>query len=302
MKLPLHTRIANPSIGVRDAQNLTSRTADEIVYDEFEDGGRRANEELVYEWLRKEVNVRLTTPILDNFYLARKEGIVGELNAIDELIAGLSDSSMVADSAARAAAISDIKYQNSLLSTNEVFEANAQWINAVYLDIAEKGIKSINPEIVPEIEFLANTCPYLGGNAVYRARTVLSLFKIKLHYDELELCNGQGVYKGGISKLQQQLNSLWASTSKTNPNVKENQYLVYPNPAQSFVNIEYSGMVAKQCSFSLIDMLGRVRLQTSLSGEILKTVVSVQALEPGIYLYQIQDKDGHLQTGKLSIE
>jgi plasmid replication initiation protein len=47
-----------------------------------------------------------------------------------------------------------------------------------------------------------------NSNAVYGTRLLHGMWHWGIHYDDLEICNGQGVFKNGISKLQEQLNML----------------------------------------------------------------------------------------------
>ena len=63
---------------------------------------------------------------------------------------------------------------------------------------------------------------------------------IGAHFNDLEICNNAGLYKGGISKLQDQLNNLYSSKNEQAPeiNIESDVVSVYPNPTNSsfFIN------------------------------------------------------------------
>ncbi|MBK8330167.1 MAG: hypothetical protein IPL09_12035 [Bacteroidetes bacterium] len=83
-----------------------------------------------------------------------------------------------------------------------------------------------------------------NSNAVYGTRLLHSMWHWGIHYDDLEICNGQGVYKNGISKLQEQLNML--KNYKKDEQVinsrivKEDEVIVYPNPAVNQITVAYN--------------------------------------------------------------
>jgi hypothetical protein len=180
----------------------------EIDYSEYLEGARRADEELVQQWLENNESARTSSAILDSFYNANNAGIVGALYDIDKQISLLNDSSLRSTPVAWMVAYELARSMNNGLNGNEVFEQNAKYINDLYLNAILRGRDTLNAEQRDDVETLAYTCPYLGGNAVYRARLLHGMWHWGIHYDDLEICNGQGVFKNGISKLQEQLNML----------------------------------------------------------------------------------------------
>jgi hypothetical protein len=136
--------------------------------------------------------------------------------------------------------------------------------------------------------------------AVFRARVLYGMKHFGIHYDDLEICNGQGVYKGGISKLQEQLKQL---NNKTNTNseikrTKEDEVIVYPNPATNYVTISCKN--AKQVIIS--DLLGHKISDNKLDSKVLENKIQLNNISPGVYFYKVFKLYNSVYTGKLIIE
>lgn len=145
------------------------------------------------------------------------------------------------------------------------------------------------------------TCPYLGGNAVFRARVLHAMKHFGIHYDDLEICNGQGVYKGGISKLQQQLNTI----ANYNPNAQvqtktfnEDAVYIYPNPAYNSISIA----CANANKIVIYDLLGNTLMNQKLIDSNSVNKLDVSSLQTGIYMYKILMNNNVTFNGKLTIE
>ncbi len=273
---------------------------EEIEYDEFTVGAKRADEEMVYAWLEAQGEVMDTDPVLDNFYLSRHSGIIGQLNNIDLELSFLSDSIVIADTIRWNDTLQMAKTHNSLLNTTQVFDANAKWINELYIKTIEQDIEILTSTEITNIETLANTCPYLGGNAVYRARDIVGMYSPGIHYDDLFICNSQGVYKNGISKLQQQLNAL--EEAKKNHPLAENTILVYPIPTSQNINIAYNLNENEVANFVIYDMLGNEIQRTKLYSKVNKTTMDVHSLARGVYTYKVTTTGYHNYAGKIIIQ
>ena len=272
---------------------------DQIDFEDYDEGARRDYEEMIYEWLSKNDSIRLSSPILDSFYLNRYSGIVGNLNRLDNEIAMLSDSTLMADSAAWNSQWQLAMLHNEALGTGQVFEANAKWINGLYLLSLKEGIDSLTGDL-EGIELLANTCPYLGGNAVYRARALFGMFNSGIHYDDLVLCNGQGVYKNGVSKLQSQLNQL--NDTKKFHQFETNDVILYPNPASTHVDVLYSLGANEEAHIRILDMFGNTLKVIRIEKNTNRTTIDVKEFANGIYMYEFKKSSGKNYFGKLIIE
>ncbi len=267
---------------------------------DFEDGARRAMDELLYSWLERNDSLRNSAPLLDSFYLSNQNASLGLLNKVNNEIAALSDSIILADSIRWNDTLQMAKTHNMQMSTVAVFDANAKWINALYLKVVENEAEVLTEAELADIETLANTCPYTAGNAVFTARSLFGMFSPGIHYDDIEICNSQGIYKDGISKLQQQLNEI--SHSVHSRKLNENSILVYPIPANQSITIEYMLNENEEGEFVIYDMLGNQLQKIKLFGNIQHTNMDVSHLAKGMYTYKVTTSGYHSYAGKLIID
>ena len=142
-----------------------------------------------------------------------------------------------------------------------------------------------------------------NSNAVYGTRLLHGMWHLGIHYDDLEICNGQGVFKNGISKLQEQLNMLKNYKKDelviNSRIVNVDEVIVYPNPAVNQITVAYNINIKEKAKFAIYDLLGRERIKTNFDGLVNKAIVNVSGLETGVYLYTLQKQDQTTFTGKL---
>jgi hypothetical protein len=81
--------------------------------------------------------------------------------------------------------------------------------------------------------------------------------------------------------------------------VSSRNLLVYPNPAQQYVTIEYKLLPSETAQFNLFDIFGNKVVSTNLNGENSKTTLDIHHLAQGVYSYQLISSDAKIVTGKL---
>lgn len=140
----------------------------------------------------------------------------------------------------------------------------------------------------------------IGGNTEYRARSLFGMRYTGIHYDDLFICNNQGMYKGGTSKLQQQLNSL--EQKKTQNIVALQGVLIYPNPASSQFTLEYTDEISNGANLTIYDMLGNKVLSKNLNAGVNKTTLEISTLTAGLYNYKVTTTKGNQFIGKLTVQ
>lgn len=227
--------------------------------------------------------------------------IVGQLNAVDRQISLLNDSTLRSIPEQWMTTYNTAHAMNNALGTSQVFEQNAKAMNSLYLNTLLNGSNILKESDEEAIETLAFTCPYTGGNAVFRARVLHGMKHFGIHYDDLEICNGQGVYKGGTTKLQHQLNQLNNNTntiSEIKRTINEDEVIVYPNPARNQVTI-----VCKEAKEIIItDLLGNVLLRNKLNDILVENNLQLKNFLSGLYFYKVLKADNTFYSGKLIIE
>ena len=169
----------------------------------------------------------------------------------------------------------------------------------------ENGLDNVNEESINFIAELANKCPYQEGSAVYKARGLNAMFNPTVQYDDIKICNNVGVYK---NSNESNANGLFGSENSYLKNLKakesqlltDNDVKVYPNPANTSLNIAYN--IRQDVQFVIVDLLGRILLNTTLSKDANHALININSLQYGVYIYKMINDSIMLKTGKLIIE
>ena len=76
---------------------------------------------------------------------------------------------------------------------------------------------------------------------------------------------------------------------------------LYPNPATSFIQFEFSASTSKDSQLQVYNFLGKKMLDIPVS--LAKTRVDLTPFSRGIYIYQLKDRTGKtIESGKFQIE
>ncbi len=106
----------------------------------------------------------------------------------------------------------NIRMVNESIYTSETIEVNEQVVNEIYLSILGQDQIQFSEDVIAQLEIIAAQCPLAGGNAVFRARAILSLITGEIQYDDINICLQAGII-------------LRESAKKITANL-------YPNPAK----------------------------------------------------------------------
>lgn len=175
------------------------------------------------------------------------------------------------------------------------------------------------------IKILANTCPYIGGTAVYKARTLHALYEPDAQYNDRVLCLPQAQNKNSydssdnsnmdidslndalalqqldIANYQQYIeNALQQPTGQIDIKITNNnkvQIILYPNPANDRI---YISTLNEDATFIVYDLVGNKILETDLKKDISNQQVNLPKVSNGIYSYKISTPI-NAYTGKLKI-
>jgi hypothetical protein len=140
----------------------------------------------------------------------------------------------------------------------------------------------------------------IAGEAVFRARVLDAMHGSLAHYDDLVLCNSQGLYKGGKSKLQAQLDEMQAVLRQNE--LQRNAILVYPNPASTELNVDYKLVDTEVAEFSMYDLLGKQLNIIAIKANTQTAKFSLSGFAQGVYTYKFKSSMGQLFTGKILVE
>lgn len=151
---------------------------------------------------------------------------------------------------------------NGAIVAQNVIEANKQYVNEIYLSSFAED-KYFTESQRQTLEAIAMLTPYIGGDAVYTARVMSGINPntYQLPYR-----------KGHFNDIAIVITS-------------ENPVMVYPNPAQSQLTVEFLHALETADVFTLYDITGRKVLEQTLKPDILKLNIIVSGLDNGVYFY-----------------
>jgi hypothetical protein len=149
-------------------------------------------------------------------------------------------------------------------------------VTNIYLETIAKGIYDFEDNQKLLLENIANQCPYTGGTAVFRARSML------IRYPEYEFDDGQ---------CDSQAQLFIGNGNIGNTNTENNTFKVFPNPAQDEVSIifEKDETILYQ-TISLYNIHGQEVLQMNISQESNTHQFSTSQLMQGVYYLKVLDE------------
>ncbi len=76
---------------------------------------------------------------------------------------------------------------------------------------------------------------------------------------------------------------------------------IYPNPAKSFVQIQYKQSTPPPSSLVIYNFLGKKQLETNQPGT--HVYLDLTSFNRGVYIFQFRDKNGQIiDSGKFQVE
>lgn len=186
--------------------------------------------------------------------------------------------------AARANGTGALYAQNTALPATESFETNEKTVNAVVLQTLARNLDSLSSQQRSDLEAVAAQCPLADGEAVLHARALLSLYD---NTDPATYNDSTACYF-----LRPE------TTSSVLGNLTYGRILVYPNPANQTINIQFDPKVTEMLSFRLFSTLGRLVFDERFSIASGIATLSVGHLPNGTYYYITNN--GH--SGKVNIQ
>ncbi len=136
-------------------------------------------------------------------------------------------------------------------------------------------------DAINQLEVIADQCPLAGGNAVFKARAILSLINDELVYNDINICLQAGIILRQISKT---------------PTAS-----LYPNPANNSVTLVYELPEVSTAEFLLFNSVGMLQLKQQMKIDITQMSFSTEQLAPGVYHYQVNTSSDFQLNGKLVI-
>jgi hypothetical protein len=168
------------------------------------------------------------------------------------------------------------------------FEANEKAVNDIYLSYLARFSADPDSTELVGLQAIAEQCPLLGGNAVYRARALLAAMITELT-----------IYNDSLACLSVQ--ALAMPPVQHSPAVAVQQLHAFPNPASDELRVEWNLPVEQSGSLQLFDLFGRQIRRVQLSAGDAGHTMSLGNLPDGIYVLRAR-LDGRDFVKKIVIQ
>jgi len=183
-------------------------------------------------------------------------------------------------------------FENANVSYLTVQDENETVVNDIYYKTIAKGNYNFDATELSRITSIASQCPISGGNAVFRARSLYSLVNDSISYDDVELCNQQGI---SLRKA----NTPKAVTKPTMPHISAQ---VVPNPTSNSAVLKFTTALKSTATVYIYTVMGQLRDTISLSANTQEQPLAFAQWQEGIYYYQVYSEGYLITTGKFVVK
>jgi hypothetical protein len=167
----------------------------------------------------------------------------------------------------RAVAAAGLLSLNDNLTGSATWQVNEKAVNQIFLQTAAIGNNELTESQITTLESIAEGCPLSDGEAVLRARAMLNLLEgSPVVYDDFVIC-GSG------------------ERSEENRRDAKSSLRVYPNPANDFLNIDYSSVTNTDSQLLIFNAQGQSVREITLVSKAGVIQVSLNSIPSGVYWY-----------------
>ncbi|MBK9598607.1 MAG: hypothetical protein IPO60_09915 [Flavobacteriales bacterium] len=175
------------------------------------------------------------------------------------------------------------KAANTNVGTTKLIESNEKQVNEIYLSTVGKDVDTFTVDQSNTLFYIANQCPMVGGNSVYRARSLYRLIDDEQQFDDPQLCLQHGII----------VKSLVARETNT--------IGVVPNPARDGATLVLGKPLEEPGVFILFNSVGKEVMRLNVPAEDYHMSFATSGLATGVYHYRVVTDLGLVGNGRLSI-
>lgn len=217
---------------------------------------------------------------------AQRQTIHAGISGYRQAVRGLSDWNATALQVAQSSKVltaEGVKAANGGVVTSELIEANEKAVNDNYLATVGKDVDAFTSVQTAELFDIANQCPMLGGNAVFKARSLYWLIDDSYDFDDQLLCLPHGI--------------IVKSLVEHDPN----ELRVVPNPANDEATLVLDRALDEPGVFVVFNAMGAEVMRYTVPIERQRITFSTASLAPALYHYQVRGPSRVIGHGKLTI-
>ena len=176
-----------------------------------------------------------------------------------------------------------IKAANTNVGTTKLIESNEKQVNEIYLSTVGKDVDTFTVDQTNTLFYIANQCPMVGGNSVYRARSIYRLIDDEQQFDDPMLCLQHGIIVKSL--VAREMNIIG----------------VVPNPTRDQAALVLEKPLDAPAVFIIFNAIGVEVIRHSIPMDMVRFEFSTTSLAAGLYHYQVRGPSGNMGEGKLSI-
>lgn len=165
--------------------------------------------------------------------------------------------------------------KNKTIAPETDFEANEQNVNDLYLHYIVGDFAPLQPERMEQLQSIARQCPFIGGNAVYRARAFWTVLTSEMpHYNDEAACANPPAL-------------LMPEQPMGTPSAVRD-FTVFPNPAQNYINITLNTAEDVQSTLWVHDVFGRPLFEYALEAGSNAYMLNITDIPDGLYFFRVR--------------
>jgi len=185
--------------------------------------------------------------------------------------------------------------QNAAISIQKLYDSNEKAVASIFLSSIMKETGSFSSTQEKTLQAIASQCPWVGGDAVYTARSLYKLIKSKSVFDDDVLC-GRYIIPEALQQEESLPYALAELKQQPEQSSSENlEVSVYPNPTQDVIHIAFSDQPDGLVETGLFTLQGRPVDRRTFGVSQSNFSFSTQHLPAGMYFLQIRI-DGQIIT------
>lgn len=224
----------------------------------------------------------------DTLSAAGRQNLLNEITGYQAAIQALVDyNTNIMDLARTSKVLSadSVKAANANVATTEWMDLNTKQVNEIYLSTIGSEVDTFTTAQVNALYSIADQCPMVGGEAVFRARALYALVNNEQDFDDPLLCLQQGII---VKSLKPQDTGVGQAT-------------VVPNPAMNAATVVLQEELDNPVVFVVFNAIGAVVLREEVPAKSIEWPFSTASLPPTFYYYQVHGASGMIAEGKLAV-
>lgn len=167
--------------------------------------------------------------------------------------------------------------ENALIQLDSEGSDLVQWdqsISSIYSKLTQTGFNELSTSDLTTLYDIAAMCPMLGGDLVFRARSIISLFIPGMVYQDSLACTEQGFgYRSS--------------------NLSFGDIIISPNPVHDLLKLEFSSAIPEsELTIRIISTDGILKQDIEFKSSRGSINLDVYDLPPGIYILKIMESSG----------